>query len=378
MVRIGVDASRAVAGQRTGTEFYSFQLIRELIELDREDSFTLYFRSRPGDSDFSLRSGIEARVLEFPRLWTHVRLSWEMATRSPDLLFVPAHVLPVVHPARSVVTVHDLGYLYHRRAHRALDWMYLDLSTRYNSRVATRVIADSEATKEDLISHYGIDGSKISTVHLAHDQRFRPVEDCSIVEEVKRRHGIDGDYLLCLGTIQPRKNLAGTLAAYSIMKRRIGRIVGGKSIKVPKLVMVGRSGWLSQGIYKQVQTLGIADDVIFTGYAGDQDLPAILSGATALVFASLYEGFGLPALEAMACGTPVITSNVSSLPEVVGDAGLLIDPTDNAALAEAMAQVCSDEGLRMRLRERGLKRAGLFSWRRCAEETLRVLRDAAN
>lgn len=368
-MRIGIDASRTAVSHRTGTEYYSLRLINELLAQDQEDDFVLYFRSPPSAIDFAFGDRAKARVIPFPRLWTHARLSWEMLTRPPDLLFVPAHVLPLIHPSRSVVTVHDLGYLYHRHAHRTFDWVYLHLSTRYNARSATRVLADSDATKNDLVLRYGINPDKIATVHLAHDERFRPVEDAELVEATKRKYEIPGPYLLCLGTIQPRKNLAGTLSAYAALKRRLG--------KAPKLVLVGKRGWLSQGIFKQVRAVGIDDDVVFTGYVADEDLPPLLSGALALVFASLYEGFGLPALEAMACGTPVIASNLSSLPEVVGDAGLLVDPHDARAIADAMVEVCTDANLRQRMREKGLVRASLFSWERCASETLRVLREAA-
>lgn len=367
-MRIGIDASRTGVRHRTGTELYSLRLIQELLAQDHEDELVLYFRSPPRETDFPLREGVEVRVIPFTRLWTHVRLSWEMLTQPPDLLFVPAHVLPVIHPSRCVVTIHDLGYLYHRRAHRSLDWTYLYLSTRYNARSATKVIADSDATKRDLVTHYGVDPGKISTVYLAHDERFRPVEDSNLMESVKGKYGISGDYLLCVGTIQPRKNLAGALGAYAALKRRLK--------KAPKLVLVGKRGWLSEGIFKQVKATGISDDVIITGYVADEDLPAILSGAIALVFVSLYEGFGLPALEAMACGTPVIASNVSSLPEVVGEAGLLVDPHNSRAISDAMVEVTTNAGLRQQMRERGLARASMFSWKRCGADTLRVLREA--
>lgn len=367
-MRIGIDASRATAGERTGTENYSLRLARELIELGNEDEFVLYFREPPPPGVVPERPGVTSHVINFPRLWTHVRLSWEMATNAPDVLFVPAHVLPVVHPMRSVVTVHDLGYIYHKHAHRTLDWCYLHLSTLYNARTAAKVIADSNATKRDLVEKYDIPHDKITTIYLAHDDSFRPIEDSSAVAAVLDRYRIDSEYFLCLGTVQPRKNLMGTIAAYATLKRL-------HPVR-EKLVIAGKQGWLSEAIYKKARSLGIEDHVVFTGYVDQKDLPSLLTGATALVFASLYEGFGLPALEAMACGTPVVASNVSSLPEVVGDAGLLVNPRDIVAVSSAMAQIAMDAGLRRELRHRGLERAKLFSWRKCAQETLQVIRDA--
>ncbi len=367
-MRIGIDASRAVGVQRTGTEQYSLRLIREMLSIDPDDEFVLYFRESPRPGDFPARRGVGHEVMTFPRLWTHVRLSWQMLTDPPDVLFVPAHVLPVVHPARTVVTVHDLGYLHHRHAHRAVDWAYLHLSTLYNARAATMVIADSEATKKDLVDRYQVPPEKVVTVYLAHDERFRPIEDAARLAAVRGKYGIDADYFLCLGTLQPRKNITGILSAFGALKRRLD---------VPhKMVIVGKPGWLSEATVKRASALGIKGDVIFTGYVDEEDLVVLLGGAEALVFLSLYEGFGLPAVEAMACGTPVIASNVSSLPEVVGDAGLLVDPLDTAAVCRAMTAVVARPDLREQLRANGLRRAANFTWRRCAEQTLQVIHEA--
>lgn len=369
-MRIGIDASRATVRDRTGTENYSLRLVNELVKLDGGNEFILYFRDPPPPGYFPEGEGVTCQVISFPRLWTHVRLSWEMLISSPDILFVPAHVLPVVHPPRTVVTIHDLGYLYHRDAHRTLDWCYLHLSTIYNARMATKVIADSNATRRDLVEKYDISPDKIVTIYLAHDENFKPVEDAELVNAVLRRYNIDGEYFLALGTLQPRKNLMGTISAFAAMRRLY-------AIK-QKLVIAGKRGWLSEAIFKKARSLGIEDEVIFTGYVDEADLPALLTRATALVFISLYEGFGLPALEAMACGTPVIASSVSALPEVVGDAGILADPQDTLAVAAAMAQVARDPQVRAELSAKGIERAKLFSWRKCAEETLEVLREAAN
>jgi len=357
---IGIDASRAARGERTGTEKYSFELIRHLVALDQKNRYRLYF-DRPPFCELRI-ANCELRVMPFPRLWTHVRLSWEMMHRPPDVLFVPAHVLPIVHPPRSVVTVHDLGYLYFPRTHRVLDRLYLDLSTRHNARAAAHIIADSQATKRDLMERYGVDPAKIAVVYPGCDvAAFHPL-DAGAVESVKARYGIAGDYILFVGTIQPRKNLVRLIEAYR-------KLEAGSW----KLVIAGKKGWLYEAVFRRVRELGLEGQVVFTGYVAEEDLPALFSGARLFVFPSLYEGFGLPVLEAMACGTPVVCSNASSLPEVAGDAALLFDPLDVEGMAAAMDRVLRDEALRAELIERGLKRARRFSWEKCARETLAVL-----
>ena len=375
---IGIDASRATREQRTGTEGYSLHLIRALLELDQHNEYVLYFNRPPRPGLFPASPRWRARVMPCPRLWTHVRLSLEMLAAPPDVLFVPAHVLPIVHPRRSVVTVHDLGYRHEPQAHRPLDRLYLELSTRYNARAASQVIADSAATKRDLVQLYGTDPQRITVVPLGVDELFQPVNDAARLAAVRAQYGIPGDYLLYVGTLQPRKNLVRLIEAWNKIRN------SNFEIRNWVLVIAGKRGWLYEEIFATVQRLGLEGQVLFPGYVTEEDLPALLSGATAFVLPSLYEGFGLPVLEAMACGTPVIAANVASLPEVVGDAGLLVDPLDTDALAAAMQRLLTDAApstplrasLRAELRQRGLARAKLFSWPRCAWETLAVLKNA--
>ncbi len=360
---IGIDASRSVAQRRTGTENYSLNLIRHLLALESDHRYRLYFNHPPS---YNLQSATcNLRTMPFPRLWTHLRLSWEMARCPPDLLFVPAHVLPIVHPRRSVVTVHDLGYLYYPEAHRLLDRLYLDLSTRYNARAATHLIADSLATKRDLVERYGVEPDKITVVYPGYDDAtFQPVRDEEAIAAVNAKYDIAGDYVLFVGTLQPRKNLVRLIEAFSNIQYPISSL---------QLVTVGKKGWLYQEIFRRVEELGLEKRVIFTGYVAEDDLPTLLSGARLSVFPSLYEGFGLPVLEAMACGTPVVCSDASSLPEVAGDAALLVDPLDVGDLAAALERVLRDEALRAELVRRGFEQVRKFSWERCARETLGVL-----
>ena len=371
---IGIDASRATAARRTGTETYSLRLIRALLVQGKGHHFRLYFNQAPAPGLFS--GGADRRVMPFPRLWTHLRLSREMQSAPPDVLFVPSHVLPVVHPRRCVVTVHDLGYHYYPEAHTLFQNAYLRWSTRYNARTATRVLADSDATRKDLLRYYGIPAERIVVVYPGRDETLTPVKDPQTLNAVHARYGLNAPYFLYVGTLHPRKNLVRLVNAFADLasaKRATSESTDGRANT--KLVLAGQKGWLYEEIFAQVRRLGLENRVMFTGYVPDADLPGLLSGALAFVFPSLYEGFGLPVLEAMACGTPVICSNVSSLPEVGGDAALQIDPLDTEALAEAMHQVLTDEGLRTMLVERGHEQVQRFSWQRCASQVLQVLED---
>jgi glycosyltransferase involved in cell wall biosynthesis len=360
---VGIDASRTTAGLRTGTENYSLNLIRELVAIGSDHRFRLYFNASPHAT--LIPGETEQRVIPFPRLWTHVRLSWEMIRQPPDLLFVPSHVLPLAHPARSVVTVHDLGFLYHPEAHTLSQNVYLRWSTRHNARSATRALADSEATRRDLIRHYGVPSEKIVVVYPGRDPDLSPVTDPDLLAATRSRYGLSETYLLYVGTLHPRKNLVRLVRAF-------GASVASEHPSL-QLVLAGKEGWLTDEIQAAVRRLGLEDRVLLTGYVPEDDLPAMLSGALAFVFPSLFEGFGLPVLEAMACGTPVLCSEVSSLPEVAGEAALLVDPLDTDALAEALARIVADADLRHELVTRGFQQVQQFSWQRCARETLEVL-----
>ncbi|MEA3344762.1 MAG: glycosyltransferase family 1 protein, partial [Chloroflexota bacterium] len=334
---------------RTGTENYSLHLIRALLKAGGGHHYRLYFNLPVGHRQpppFP-PGPWEARVIPFPRLWTHLRLSWEMAQHPPDLLFVPAHVLPLLHPRRSVVTVHDLGFRFFPQAHRTLDRWYLEWSTRYHARAAAHLLADSEATKRDLIELYGVPPERITVVYPGRDESLQPVADPDAIAQIKKRYGIGGEYILHIGTLHPRKNLAHLVEAFALLRE------GLPQGSAWRLVLAGRKGWLYEPLFRRIAELGLEEEVIFTGYVPQPDLAPLLSGARCFAFPSLYEGFGFPVLEAMSCGTPVVCSNASSLPEVAGDAALLVDPQDTQAWAEAMERVLTDGELRRSLIQRG-------------------------
>jgi glycosyltransferase involved in cell wall biosynthesis len=296
-----------------------------------------------------------------------------MACRPPRVLFVPAHVVPIIHPRRTVVTIHDLGYLYYPEAHTRFSRWYLHWSTIYSARVARRIIAVSAATARDLQTRYNVPAEKIRVVLHGVDPAFRRVTDAAVAEAAAR-YGLDGPqpYLLFVGTLQPRKNLGLLIDAFAALLQDWDAAAG----PLPRLALGGKKGWLYDTLFAQVERLELGDAVRFLDYVADADLPILISGATAVMLPSLYEGFGLPALEALACGAPLLAANASSLPEVTGDAALLLDPRDPAAWTAAMRRVLTDPVLRASLSRRGPERAAHFTWARTAAETLRVLEEA--
>jgi alpha-1,3-rhamnosyl/mannosyltransferase len=246
--------------------------------------------------------------------------------------------------------------------------MQLRLTVRATVRRAAHVIAPSEYTRRDLIETYKLDPARVTAIPLAASSHFRPVTDVLELERVRRRYGITREYVLAVGSIQPRKNLSRLVRAYSGLRRERGRS------NLPQLVLVGKRAWLYGETLKAVEEEGVGDSVVLTGYVSEGDLPALYTGALCFAYPSYYEGFGLPPLEAMRCGTAVLTGNRTSLPEVVGDAGLLVDPFDTGDIARALARLIEDPALRAELGARGLERASAFDWRDTARMTLQVYR----
>ncbi len=363
----GLDASRAISDAPTGTEGYSKHLIQALLPYLSAAQVRLYFRTLSPTSErewLPWPANVTARVMPFPRLWTHARLAWEMACHPPDVLFVPAHVLPPVRPRKTLVTIHDLGYRYFPEAHTWRQCWYLDTSTRWNARVASHILADSQATREALAQNYGTPKEKITVVYPGYDAALRPVQAPEVLAEVRARYQIPGDYILYLGRVQPRKNLARLVRACAPLLARVYDLT---------LVLAGPMGWLASPIKEQVKTLGLEQRVRFPGYIAESDKAALLSGARVFAYPSLYEGFGFPVLEAQACGVPLLTSTSSSLPEVAGDGALLVDPLDEAALTAGLVRVLEDEALRQDLSARGRANLRRFSWDTAAQTVADVL-----
>jgi glycosyltransferase involved in cell wall biosynthesis len=362
---IAIDASRATVTRRTGTENYALQLIRALLNLETPHRFVLYFRDTPPSDLFPQRAQVEHRVIPWPRLWTHTRFAFSLLRDRPDVTFVPAHTLPFWLPGPAVVTVHDLGYIYFPEAHPTLARRYLEWSTRHSARRATRILADSLATAGDLAAHYGIPESRIKLVYPGVDESLAPVTDPEALAAVRARYHLPERYLLFVGTLQPRKNIARIVQGYA-------RWRAAQSSPDVALVLAGQRGWLFDPDW-----ISGVQGVILPGYVDDADVAALYSGALALVFPTLHEGFGFPVLEAMRCGTPVITSNTSSLPEVAGEAALLVNARDPGEIADAIGRLVDDAALREDLIARGFHHTCQFTWARAAAYTLRVLETAA-
>ncbi len=297
-----------------------------------------------------------------------VRIGWEqtvapLAARRArlDLLHGPVNVLPLALPCSGVVTIHDLAFLAHPETHNAGRRRYLTLLTALSARRATRIIAVSAFTRDEIVRRLGVQATKITVVHNAVDGAFAPLPPAEIAR-FRAAHGLPERFILCVGTLEPRKNLLGLLDAFARLAPHTGAT----------LVVVGGQGWRYDAALAHVATLRLTGRVRFTGHVPDDDLPRWYNAAALFAYPSLYEGFGLPPLEALACGTPTVTSAGTAMAEIVGDAALLTDPRDPTALAAALSRVLTDDALRATLRQRGTQRAASFTWARTAAATRAV------
>jgi glycosyltransferase involved in cell wall biosynthesis len=365
-VLIGIDASRAIAPRLTGTERYSRELIPALIRNAPQHRFRLYLRPVNATEQAEFLSAlpktaeVELVVIDQQRLWTHLGLGGELASRSPDALFVPSHVLPWRVPARvrTVATVHDVGYRHYPQAHPWRQRYYLDWGTRHTVRRADVVLADSHATAQDVARFYAIDPEKVCVAYPG----ALPLADVDAaqVQVTLAKHGLVGKrYIIHIGTLQPRKNVEQLLAAFRLAQQE-------HHLRDVVLVLAGGAGWGGR-------KFNFAPNERYLGYISDVEKAALLMGARALVFPSLYEGFGFPILEAHQAGIPVACSNTSSLPEVAGKAARYFDPTDIYASMHALVDVMTDEALRAALVRDGADNLHRFSWDACARIVLDML-----
>jgi glycosyltransferase involved in cell wall biosynthesis len=283
---------------------------------------------------------------------------------------VPAHTTPLIKMPglKTVMVVHDLGAEYLPGTHQLKQRLYLKAITKYQLKTATKLIAVSESTKKDLVSKVGIRSENIKVIYEGLDSnQYTSVNDDALINILNRYVLKKRKYFLFVGTIQPRKNLARLIQAFNDFS-----LTDKKDIN---LVLAGSKGWLSEEIYALPKTLGIEKKVKFLGHVPDEDLSGIYSGALAFVFPSLFEGFGLPVLEAMACGVPVITSDTSSMPEVAGNAALLINPESGEEIAKSLKKIAENSVLREEMIIKGFKQVKKFSWEKCARETLDFFRE---
>ncbi len=379
-MRIAIDGS-AIPRQMTGAGVYTYQLVRALTETAHEHRLIVF--ARPGLFDELAAQQPRLQVIPVDPASRVARLAWEQAVLPlllrrlrVDVLHSPHHHTPLAARLsspksarlRRVVTIHDVTFLLLPQRYPLARRLYMEGVTRASVRVADTIIVPSQTVRHDVIRTLGVPEDRVVAIPEAAGPQYVPIEDEETLGRLRQKYHLPNRYIISTGSQEPGKNRDRLIRAYTCLE--------GAGIDCP-LVVAGRPAWGYQGEHELVRRLGLDDQVRFLGYVPDDDMPALYSAATLLAFPSLYEGFGLPVLEAMACGTPVVTADVSAMAEVAGDAALLVDPRDVQALAEAMGRLLSDEALQADLRARGLERAKQFSWQRTARDTLSVYEKAA-
>lgn len=363
-MQVGIDA-RLIYHQPAGISRYTKHLIEELAQLDRETTYTV-FQHRKHREPLAHAPNFQRRTLFTP---VHTRfeqplLAAELAFHSLDLLHSTDFIPPLYSRIPSVITVHDLAFLrwphFLTETHAAY-YSQIDRAVRH----AQHIIVPSESTKNDVIGQLGAPAEKISVIYEAATPEYAPLPIAACRAAMQAKYDIPQNYIFFVSTIEPRKNIGGLLEAFHHLREHY-------SIRDTGLVLAGKPGWLYEEIFRKVEDLGLKQSTFFVGRVPDEDLQQLFVGARCHVHPAFYEGFGLPPLESMACGTPTIVGNTSSMPEVVGDAGLIVDPADSEEIAVAIHRLLTDDDLHAELRQKGLQRAAIFSWSRAAAETLSV------
>jgi glycosyltransferase involved in cell wall biosynthesis len=363
-VRIAIDAT-SVPPSPAGAGVYAVELVRAMAQRDAHDGYAVFTRgawfdeAAAGKRNWRIER-VDAASRERRLWWEQTRLPGALARLGIDVLHSTHHTLPL-RPmrARRVVTVHDLTFLRIPERYPPARRLYMRTMTRLAARVADAIIVPSMTVRGDVIDLLHVDAAKVHAVYEAAGEQYRPL-DREASMAVARRCGVDRPFVLSVGSREPGKNRARLIRAmHELRSEGIDRA----------LLVVGQKAWKYEEEQTLARELGMDDRVIFAGYVAAEDLPALYAAADLFAFPSLYEGFGVPVLEAMACGAPVLTSNVSATAEVAGEAALLIDPLSVASIREGLRSLLSDEALRARLSRRGVERAAQFSWGRAADET---------
>ena len=373
---IGIDASRAFLKRRTGIEEYSYQVIKHLRDvLPADAAVVLYVRKKVSfihgriqksspEIDFALPKNWRVRAIWAPRFWTQIGLSLEMLFQSPDVLFVPAHTVPLIHPKKTVVTIHGLEYEYCKEAYSFWERIYMHYSIMWSCKVASTVICVSENTKKDVMKLYEVGEEKIVVISEGYNKTQNP--NSKNQTKPKFQNTETKPYLLFIGRIEERKNIVRIIEAFEILKEKH------KVLHV--LVLVGKPGFGYEKIRSKIYDSRFKNEIHEVGYVDEEKKWELLKNTDAFLFPTLYEGFGLPVLEAQSVGVPVVTSNISSLPEVAGDGAVFVDPLSRESIAEGIYQVLSDQGLRSGIIEKATRNVGRYSWTRCAREVASLLR----
>jgi glycosyltransferase involved in cell wall biosynthesis len=368
-LRIGIDAT-ALPSQPVGAGNYIIQFIRSLADLEPPENLIVI--AQPRGQTLIDQPGIRVDWLIVPERSPAARLVWEQVELfrlarklNLNLLHSLHYTRPFWLPCASVVTFHDLTFMIAPHLHTRSKRWFFPVAMRMSARRADALTAVSENTRQDAIRLLGVPPEKITTTPLGVDSSFQVIQDQLLLSQVREKYHLPEKFILYVGHVEPRKNLPLLVRAYRAL------IDQGAT---PPLIIAGGFGWGYEQVLKEIEALGLQEHIRFLGYVPQSDLPVIYNLASLFVYPTLYEGFGLPALEAMACGVPVVTTEVASLPEVVGDAAVLVPPGDQQALVTAMKEVLSDPGLRLELSRRGPTRASRFTWKRTAQLTLQVYR----
>ncbi len=369
---IGIDGNEANVEKRVGVNTYAFELLRNFWKLQDEwknnHKLIVFLKSQPRGDMPKETEFFKYKVIAGGRAWILTKLMPSLFGEGKvcDAFFSPSHYVPPLAPMPRYCSIMDLGYLEFSGQFQKNDFWQLKIWSAISIFVSKAVFAISNSTKKDIVRHYPFARSKIHVTPLAYDSRkFNldiPDED---VRRIRGRYSIVTDYVLYLGTLKPSKNIEGLIEAFSR--------IGSRKLKV-KLVIAGKKGWMYETIFEKVKKLHLEDDVIFTDFVDERDKPALIKGAKVFALPSFWEGFGLDALNAMASGVPVVASNLGSLPEVVGEAGILVDPKNINNIAEGIKEVLLAPVAKYNsMVSRGLSQAGKFSWEKTARQTLEVI-----
>ncbi len=375
-MKIGVEASVLLRKQKTGVDYYTLNILKELVSQMPRDQFYLTYISfitkRAADLGVNGPNVSQKKLNIIPGRIYHlmmrklVGIPFDfLAMFRPDIFFFPNFIRwPLAWTKKSVIVVYDLSFLNASQYATESFRKYMSRIVPKSVQQTTHVVAISENTKREIIKEYGTDPSKITVIYPAVDHDFFKPANNEAVIAVKKGYNIGRPYILSVGTQEPRKNLIGLLKAYSMLNKKI--------LANYTLVLTGGKGWLDGEITTLYESLSKDHSIIRTGYVDEADMPALYSGASVFAYPTFYEGFGMPPLEAMACGTPVITANNTSLPEVVGDAGLLVDANDTAGMTEALTRVLNDKKLAQKMSKAGLERAKKFVWSNEASKLVKI------
>ena len=372
MPSITIDYTPAIQ-QHAGIGRYADELTRALVAQYPADNWRLFYvdpEQRTPPSPLNVLPRTARRMSNKPwrlrvLLSTYLRRGQDRTVGATEIFHATDHLLPRLSHTRSVFTLHDLTALTFPAAHTQLNRRFLQLMLPHFLREADLVIADSASTQRDAIRLYRLPPDRVRVIHLGVDPRFQPVTH-DLQDQVRVRYQLPDRFILSVGTLEPRKNLITLLEAYHVLRSEGSNV---------SLVIAGGRGWRSEPFFERLHALGLENMVLLLGRVPDEDLPGLYTLAEVFAFPSLYEGFGLPVLEAMACGTPVISSNTSSLPEVVGNAGLLLPPDDIVRWKEALLNVTKNAAMRAELRERGLKQAAPFTWENTARQAYAIYQE---